>query len=87
MTQTEHINILFQIAKTNVDKGDFIAKRARGAYIAAVCRPDLTFRLSHASQIVSPDQAAANQLNECIVLANESPSDGLKFIKIDNSSA
>lgn len=52
-----------------MDKKEFVTDRARGAYIAAVCRPYLTSAFSSSSQIISPDSSAVKALNKNLDLA------------------
>lgn len=40
----------------NIDKAEFICQRARGAYIAAVYRPDVMFFFSSAVQVTQPSK-------------------------------
>jgi hypothetical protein len=43
-------------------KDQYIAQRARGAYIASVCQPEASFDLSFAAQVINPDENDANSL-------------------------
>ena len=36
----------------NISKDEFVTQQARGTYIAAMCRPDLTTAFENASQVV-----------------------------------
>ena len=40
LTQPHHIEKLKQLDTSTASKEEFVEERARGAYIAAVCRPD-----------------------------------------------
>lgn len=55
ISQLDHISILKCISEQNNLKYDFLFERGRGAYIAALRRPDPTFGHAQASQILSPD--------------------------------
>lgn len=41
--QCDHTDMLEKISVEVSDKSSFVSKRARGAYIASTCRPELTF--------------------------------------------
>jgi len=43
-------------------KDQYIAQRARGAYIATVCQPEASFDLSFAAQVVNPKEEDARSL-------------------------
>lgn len=43
-----HVKKLEKIAEVHVEKSDFVLQLARGAHIAVVERPDLTFGFAHA---------------------------------------
>lgn len=62
-------------------------QRAFAAYIATVCRPNLTFGFVHASQIVNQDARAVKALYRFIDHAKEEPKVGLKYFPIDTASA
>lgn len=64
-------------------KDQYIAQRARGAYIASVCQPEASFDLSFAAQVINPTEADAKELNKRITWQMENPSRGLKFVKLD----
>lgn len=87
ITQEDHKSKLSKIAEQKIDKSEFVAQRARGAYIAAVCRPDLTFGFAHASQIVNPDATAFKALKKFIEHAKEQPGVGLKYVSIGTTTA
>lgn len=86
INQNQHISRLSPISSKQADKSEFVTQRARGAYIAAVCRPDLTFGFSHASQIITPNVDAINQLNKSIKQAQANSDMYLKFVPLNNDS-
>lgn len=86
ISQTDHTNRLTKIADTKVNKKEFVTQRARGAYIAAVCQPDVTLGFSHASQIISRNSSTAKALNKNVGLAKLKSANGLKFVKIHAKS-
>ena len=45
------------------DKDEYVAQRARGAYIASTCAPTLSYAFSAAAQIQEPDEKAFEFLN------------------------
>jgi hypothetical protein len=45
-------------------KDQYVAQKARGAYIATVCQPEAAFDLSFAAQVVNPKEKNAKQLNK-----------------------
>ena len=47
-------------------KDQYIAQRAREAYIATMSQPEAAFDLSFAAQIVKPKEKDAKALNKCI---------------------
>lgn len=56
LTQPEHIKTLKELNVNNATTSDFIAERARGAYIAAICRPDASYPFNIASQITNSEK-------------------------------
>ncbi len=58
LTQASHISRLKEIDENNIDIADYISERARGAYVAAVCRPDLSFSILGTRSSYSPDSEA-----------------------------
>ena len=66
VTQPEHISKLKLLDVNNATAAEFVAERARGAYIAAICRPDATYMFSAASQITKPETKDFKALNKTI---------------------
>lgn len=86
ITQTEHIEKLNRLDINNATNADFVAERARGAYIAAVCRPDVTYAFSAASQITKPEMKDFKVLNKTIELMIKTKTQGLRFVPLDLDS-
>lgn len=63
-------------------KADFILQRARGAYIAAVYRPDLTFAFSYAAQVMERTKDDVVKLNGSISYALSSDEQILEFVRL-----
>jgi hypothetical protein len=64
-------------------KDQYIAQRARGAYIASVCQPEAFFDLSFAAQVINPLEEDAKALNKRLDWQINNPARGLKFVKLD----
>lgn len=86
VTQQEHIQKLNFLSETSPEKDAFTSERARGAYIAAICRPDLCYGFSVASQVVEPGQEDVKFLNRHIRQCVNRSDMGLKFVKLEQSS-
>lgn len=65
---------------------DFISERARGAYTAAVSRPDASFAFSTTSQVTKPDASDVKLIKKSITLCKDRPSNDLKFVPLDLAS-
>ncbi|KAI0993306.1 hypothetical protein K3495_g14878, partial [Podosphaera aphanis] len=63
---------------------EYIAQRARGAYIATVSQPEASFCLSYAAQITNPTYDDAQFLNRCLKWQLQGR--GLNFVKLDQQS-
>lgn len=50
LTAPSHVTKLITIATEKGMREDYVSQRARGGYIASVCRPDLTFTIAYAAQ-------------------------------------
>jgi hypothetical protein len=64
-------------------KDQYIAQRARGAYIASVCQPEASFDLSFAAQVINPVEDDTKSLNKRLSWQIENADRGLKFVKLD----
>ena len=67
-------------------KDQYIAQRARGAYIATVCQPEAAFDLSFAAQVTDPEPANIKLLNKRIQWQMDNPTRGLTFVPLDINS-
>ncbi len=67
-------------------KEQYIAQRARGAYIASVCQPEATFDLSTAAQAINPDEKDVKALNKRLQWQIENAARGIRFVKLDKES-
>jgi hypothetical protein len=47
-------------------KDQYMAQRAKGAYIATICQPESSFNLSIAAQVIDIQETDAKQLNKRI---------------------
>lgn len=61
----------------------YIAQRARGAYISSVCQPQAAFDLSKAAQIIKPSVEDINLLNKRLQWQISNQNSGLNFVKLD----
>ena len=75
-----------EVRQAVTPKDQYIAQRARGAYIATVCQPEAAFDLSFAAQVVNPKEEHAKQLNKRLQWQIDNPSRGLKFVQLDKDS-
>ena len=72
--------------KTVNTKDQYVAQRARGAYIATVCQPESSYDLSFAAQVTDPQEADVKQLNKRIQWQIDNATRGLTFVPLDMSS-
>jgi len=64
----------------------YVAQRARGAYIASVCQPEASYDLSVAAQTSNPKEDNIKALNKRIQWQIENPARGLRFVALDTKS-
>jgi hypothetical protein len=69
--------------RTLTPKDQYVAQRARGAYVASVCQPEASFDLSFAAQVINPAEEDARALNKRLDWQIKNPGRGLKFVKLD----
>lgn len=69
-----------------LSKDAYVSQRARGSYIAVVCRPDLVHGFSIAAQFPNPLDAQAKELNKFIKVPVETKEQGLAFVPSDMDS-
>jgi hypothetical protein len=65
----------------------YVAQRARGAYISSICQPEAAFDLSTAAQVREPEKDDFAALNARIQWQIDNPARGLRFIPLDLSCA
>jgi hypothetical protein len=53
-----------EVRQAVTPKDQYVAQRARGAYIATVCQPEASFDLSFAAQVINPKEDDAKKLNK-----------------------
>ena len=75
-----------QIRTAVTPKDQYIAQRARGAYIATVSQPETTFDLSFAAQVVNPRENDAKALNKRLQWQIDHFDRGLRFVRLDIST-
>lgn len=86
LTAPSHVSKMKVIEKEIASKEEYVSQRARGAYIASVCRPDLSFRFSYAAQFLDPQEPDFKMLNKAITCCVETDTGGLKYIPLDLNS-
>jgi len=64
-------------------KGQYIALRARGAYVATVCQPEAAYDLSAAAQVTDPKEEDIKKLNKRLAWQSENASRGLRFVPLN----
>jgi hypothetical protein len=67
-------------------KEQYVAQRARGAYIASVCQPEAAYDLSVAAQAVDITDKDVKALNKRIQWQIQSGARGLHFVKLEKES-
>src|SRR5580692_7050629 len=68
--------------KMVLPKEQYIAQRARGAYIATVCQPEAAYDLSSAAQVTEPTEEDVKKLNKRLMWQSDNSSRGLDFIPL-----
>jgi hypothetical protein len=75
------------IVRHNVSvKDQYIAQRARGAYLATVSQPEAAFDLSFAAQMINPGKEETKLLNKRIQWQIDNSARGLKFVKLEKNT-
>ncbi|RAL58350.1 hypothetical protein DID88_005767 [Monilinia fructigena] len=72
--------------KDVTSKNQYVAQRARGAYIATVCQPEASYHLSVAAQVVDPKEDDTKKLNKVLKWQMSNQSRGLNFVPLDIDS-
>jgi hypothetical protein len=67
-------------------KEQYIAQRARGAYIASVCQPEAAYDLSIAAQAIKLTEKDVKTLNKRIQWQLENAIRGLRFVRLNKES-
>ena len=67
-------------------KDQYVAQRARGAYVASVCQPEAAYDLSVAAQSTEQTEKDVKTLNERIQWQIQNAARGLRFVKLDKES-
>lgn len=75
-----------QIRKAVTPKDQYVAQRARGAYIATVCQPEAAFDLSFAAQVTNPKEDDGKALNKRLQWQIDHFDRGLRFVKLDTTT-
>ena len=75
------------IRKSVLPKGQYIAQRARGAYIATVCQPEAAYDLSTAAQVTSPIEQNEKKLNKRLKWQSDNVSRGLRFVPLKTEAS
>jgi hypothetical protein len=70
------------IRKQIPTKEQYVAQRARGAYVATVCQPEAAFDLSTAAQVTEPTSDDIKKLNKRLEWQKENSSQGLTFVPL-----
>jgi hypothetical protein len=63
-------------------RGQYVAQRARGAYVATVCQPEATFNLLTAAQVTEPTSDDIKKLNKLLERQKENSLRGLTFVPL-----
>jgi hypothetical protein len=88
MTQADQINKIQEIETKNLTSPQFVverfvAERARAAYVASMCRPDIAFCIAAASQVTEPTLADVTALNAVLRKLKETAEKGLDFVPLN----
>jgi hypothetical protein len=67
-------------------RDQYIAQRAREAYLASICQSEALFNLSHAAQFIEMSSDDINALNKRLQWQIINQSRGLKYVKLNQSS-
>jgi Reverse transcriptase (RNA-dependent DNA polymerase) len=83
---TDIVSSRGMVRKSINPKGQYVAMRAKGAYIASICQPEASFDLSYAAQITDPQAKDIKHLNKRLQWQYDNDSRGLTFIRLDPNS-
>ena len=65
------------------DKKTYIQQRARGAYIATICQPEVSFDLAAAAQATQPKKEEISKLNKRLQWQKDNVDRGLMYITLN----
>jgi hypothetical protein len=83
---TDLVGIRGGIRKGVSTRDQYVAQRARGAYIATVSQPEAAFDLSFAAQTIKPEEDDIKQLNKRIQWQIDNSKRGLRYVRLDQQS-
>ena len=86
ITQEKQASNIMELDQASFAKEQYVAQRARGAYLATVSQPQAAFPLSYAAQIINPTINDAKYLNKCLIWQRQNAAKGLKFVKLDTGT-
>jgi hypothetical protein len=72
-----------QIRKSVTPKDQYVAQRARGAYIATMSQPEASFDLSLAAQATNPKEEDTKRLNKHLQWQLNHSTRGLNFVRLN----
>ena len=72
--------------KSEIVNEQYIAQRARGAYIASICQPEAAYDFSVAAQTREPEKDDITRLNKRIQWQLDNSARGLSYVPLDLSS-
>jgi hypothetical protein len=87
ITQSKQAKNIKLLSLENISKDQYVAQRARGAYIASVCQPEAAFDLSFAAQVINPLTDDARTLNKRLQWQLDNHNRGLEFVSLDFASS
>jgi len=85
ISQSWQVKKITLIDTDNATREQYITQRARAAYIATVCHPQVAFGLSYAAQSTDsiPTKDDVTKLNKCLKWQMDNQDYGLTFVKLD----
>lgn len=86
LNQRERIDKLQSLDDTKADAAAHNSQRTRGAYIATVCRPDLSFGFSVCAQVIQLTARDAKHLSKITGEAKAHVEIELRFISTDEQT-
>lgn len=86
LVKLKTLNIINSKGKVRANvtpKDQYVAQRARGAYIASVCQPESAFDLASAAQVTNPKEEDVKTLNTRLQWQINNKLRGLRFIHLN----